>query len=73
MSEVYRVLKCPYCDHTFKTVQPDSWHSAYSFDEPVMSSLHGEVKHQQTICRNPKCAKNLDVYWFAAIEYFNQM
>jgi hypothetical protein len=73
MSEYKFALRCPYCDLEFEASPPDKWHSAYSFDEPIMSSFHGEVKLEKHVCKNPSCKKSIMVYWYAPMEYFNRM
>ena len=74
MAESQLVLRCPYCDDwTFEVKLPDSWHSAYSFEEPLMSSFHGDIKKQEIVCRNPKCRKAITIYWYAPMEYFDRM
>ncbi len=74
MTESQLVLRCPYCDEwTFEATPPDKWHSAFSLEEPLMSSLHGEVKTQTIICQNRKCRKPITIYWYAPMEYFDRM
>jgi uncharacterized CHY-type Zn-finger protein len=71
MTESQLVLRCPYCNWTFDAKPPDTWHSAYSFEKPVMSNSHGDVKEQEILCQ--KCRKKFAVYWYAQMEYFNRM
>jgi hypothetical protein len=73
MAEYQLVLRCPYCDEPFEVRPPDNWHSAYSFEEPLMSSFHGEVRKQTIACQNPKCKKNITIFWYAPMEYFDRM
>ena len=73
MAESQLALRCPHCNSAFEVSPPDNWHSAHSFEEPVMSDSHGEVKKQETACPNPKCKRRLTIYWYAAMEYFNRM
>jgi hypothetical protein len=73
MTELQLTLKCPYCNHDFNVSPPDSWHSEHSFDEPMMSNVHGEIKKQKIVCRNTKCGKTITIYWFAPMEYFARM
>jgi len=74
MGESKLVFRCPYCEGwTFEAAPPDSWHSAFSFDEPLMSIRHGEVKKQTIVCQNQKCRKTIAVYWYAPMEYFDRM
>jgi hypothetical protein len=74
MAESQLVLRCPYCDNwTFEAKPPDSWHSAYSFEEPLMSSFHGDVKKQEIVCHNLECKKTITIYWYAPMEYFDRM
>jgi hypothetical protein len=73
MAESELVLRCPYCGQTFDAIPPDTWHSAHSFEEPLLSNFHGEVKLQEIICQNPKCRKTITIYWYAPMEYFNRM
>lgn len=74
MIESQFVFRCPHCnDAVFEATPPDSWHSVFSFDEPLMSSLHGEVKTQTITCRNVKCKKPITIYWYAPMEYYNRM
>ena len=73
MSEYRFVLRCPYCDESFEAGQPDKWHSEYSFEAPIMENHHGTVVRNKYICRNPKCKRSIEVYWYSAMEYFNTM
>ncbi len=73
MTESQFSLRCPYCDSIFEAKSPDNWHSAFSFEEPIMSSFHGEVKKQEIVCPNSKCKKLITVYWYAPMEYFDRM
>ena len=67
------VLECPYCHWMFKAKPPDRLHSAYSFEKPLIGSFHGEVIEQNLVCRNPKCKKPIKIYWYAPMDYFNQV
>ena len=67
------VLECPYCHWMFKAKQPDRHHSVYSFAKPLIGSFHGEVIEQNIVCRNPKCKKPITIYWYAPMDYFNQI
>jgi len=73
MAESKPILRCPYCDSPFEARPTDNWHSAYSFEEPLISSFHGEVKKQEIACQNPKCKKLITIYWYAPMEYFDRM
>jgi len=74
MTESRLVLRCPYCNQwSFEAKPPDTWHSAFTFDEPLMSSHHGEVIKQTIKCQNPECKKPITIYWYAPMEYFDRM
>jgi len=73
MAETQLVLRCPYCQCVLEAKPPDSWHFEYSFEEPYVKSMHGEVKKREVVCDNPECGKTFVVYWYAPIEYYNIM
>jgi hypothetical protein len=73
MSETQRFLRCPYCNHASEAMPPDSMRSAYSFEIPVTSGLHGQVKKEETECKNPKCRKLITIYWYASMEYLETL
>jgi len=71
MAETQLVLRCPYCNCNFEAKPPDSWRFEYSFEEPPLSNVHGEVKKQEVVCKNRECRKPITLYWYAPIEYFS--
>jgi hypothetical protein len=73
VAESQLILRCPHCDAALEVKRPDNWHSAFSFDEPLMSSFHGEVKRQEIPCPNKQCKKSIVIYWYAPLEYFDRM
>ncbi len=64
------VFSCPYCGHPFEAHAPDSWHSEYSYEEPPISNVRGELKKREFTCKNPKCNKQITLYWYAPVEFF---
>ena len=73
MVESKLVFRCPYCHLPFEAKPPDSRHSEFSFDEPLISSLRGEAKTQTITCENRKCRKPITIYWYAPIEYIEKI
>jgi hypothetical protein len=71
VSEV--TLECPYCSWTFGAAPPDRLHSAFSLEKPLQGSFHGDIVQQDFVCRNPKCKKQLKVYWYAPLTYFDRV
>jgi len=67
------LLRCPYCDWPLEVNPPDRVHSAFSFDKPLRDSFYGEVIEQKLVCQNPKCAKQITIYWYAPMSYFDRM
>ena len=67
------VLECPYCHWFFNATPPDRVHSAYSFEKPLVGSFNGKVIEQNLVCRNPKCKKQITIYWYAPRDYFNRI
>ena len=67
------LLRCPYCDWPFEVNPPDRLHFAYSFEKPIRSSFYGEVIAQNFVCHNPKCKKQIAIYWYAPISYFDRI
>ena len=67
------VLECPYCYSLFEAEPPDRVRSAYSFEEPLRHSFYGEVVKQKLVCQNPKCKKQVIIYWYAPMDYFNRI
>jgi len=74
MTESKLLFRCPHCNEwTFEATPPDSRHSAFSFEEPLMSSFNGEARTQTIVCQNRKCRKPIVIYWYAPMEYFDRM
>jgi|WetSurSiteA1Bulk_404760.scaffolds.fasta_scaffold919296_2 hypothetical protein len=67
------VLECPHCYSLFEVKPPDRVHSAFSFEVPVRGSFYGEVIKQKLVCQNPECKKQIIVYWYSPMDYFNRM
>lgn len=67
------VLECPYCQWPFKAKPPDRAHFAYSFEKPLTGSFDGEVIEQNLVCQNPKCRKQITIYWYSPRDYFNRI
>jgi hypothetical protein len=66
-------LECPYCSWIFKATRPDKIHSAFSYEKPLRGSFYGKVIEQNFVCRNPKCRKAFNVYWYAPLTYFDRI
>jgi hypothetical protein len=70
----YRLaLKCPYCGSYFDAGPPDSWHNECSLDKPPIDIQRATIIQEKHTCKNPKCNKPIDVYWFNPMEYYNTM
>jgi len=67
------LLRCPYCDYPFEVDPPDRLHFAYSFEKPLRGSFYGEVIKKEFVCPNLKCEKQITIYWYAPISYFDRI
>lgn len=67
------VLECPFCDQIFETASPDKLHTAYSLEKPIVSIFHGKVVKKMLKCQNPGCKKQIAIYWYAPLDYFNRI
>jgi len=67
------VLECPFCNQIFEAEAPDKLHTAYSVERPLVGSYHGNVVKKKYRCRNPECRKQITIYWYAPLDYFNRV
>jgi hypothetical protein len=68
-----RVLECPFCSEILEVEAPDKLHSAYSSSKPIPRSYHADVVKRKHECQNPNCKKQIIVYWYAPLDYFNRI
>jgi hypothetical protein len=66
-------LECPFCGEIVEVESPDKLHSAYSIEKPLAGSYHGSVVKKKYRCQNPKCKKQIAIYWYAPLDYLNRM
>lgn len=64
------VLECPFCYKSFEVEPPDKLHAAFSVEEPIRNSYHGDVVKKRAKCKNPECQKTVTLFWYAPLEYF---
>jgi uncharacterized protein YbaR (Trm112 family) len=67
------LLECPYCHSPLEVDPPDRVRSAFSYDAPLRGSYYGKVIKQKMICKNPRCKKIIDIYWYAPLTYFDRI
>ena len=67
------VLECPFCYEILEIKPPDKLHTAFSSVTPVRNSYHGDIVKKKYKCRNQNCGKAVPVFWYAPLEYFNQI
>ncbi|MGE5637948.1 MAG: hypothetical protein ACM3WQ_04495 [Chloroflexota bacterium] len=67
------VLECPFCSGILEAESPDRLHTAYSMKKPIASIFHGQVIKKKSRCQNPECKKQITVYWYAPLDYFNRL
>jgi hypothetical protein len=66
-------IECPICNQPLKIQPPDKLHTAYSLEKPIQKSYHEKVIEKEAICQNPVCRKQITVYWYAPLDYFNRI
>ncbi len=67
------VLECPFCSEILEIKPPDKLHTAYSSKKPIAQSFHGDVIEKRHKCKNPDCKKQISIYWYAPLDYFNRL
>jgi hypothetical protein len=67
------VLECPFCFQILEVKAPDKLHFAYSVEKPLVKSYYGKVLKKKYRCLNPECKKQVTIYWYAPLDYFNRM
>ena len=66
-------LECPYCHWVFEAKPPDELHFAFSFERPLRGSFYGKIIEKNLVCQNPNCKRNMTIYWYAPLDYFDRI
>jgi hypothetical protein len=56
--------KCPYCNWIFLAEKGDRLHQYSSTEKPEKSDVKGHIITKLYDCRNPKCLKQIAVYYY---------
>jgi len=68
---IVAVLECPFCYEALQVEPPDKIHSAFSVEQPIKNSYHGDIVKKKVKCKS--CQETLTLYWYAPLEYFNRI
>ena len=66
-------FECPNCHWIVRREKPDKQHPIPSTTKPDENNIASDVLVQDYICRNPRCQKPFDVFWFKAKDFYNRI
>jgi rubredoxin len=66
-------FECPTCHWILKCEKPDNKHPIPSVKKPERIDIKSNILIKKHICRNPRCQKEINVFWFEPKDFYTRI
>jgi hypothetical protein len=65
-------FECPKCHWILRLIKPDDIHPIPLSTKPLQTD-NDELLIRKCVCRNPRCQKNITIYWSKPKDYYKRI
>ena len=66
-------FECPNCHWIHRSEKPDDKHPIPSVTKPIKNNVIGNILVEEQTCRNPRCQKKVNVFWFKPRDFYDKI
>jgi hypothetical protein len=66
-------FECPSCHWIHRSEKPNAKNPIPSVKKPKKNNVIGNIIVEKHVCRNPRCQKQVNVFWFKPRDFYNKI